>query len=91
MDTPLALKEHYVPGEVWEVYCNPLLAGLDAMTSAQEVIRVALAGDHLRIIVSRGLDEKEIKNLLVQANLQVVYLQRGEPSLEDVFTSLAKG
>jgi ABC-2 type transport system ATP-binding protein len=92
MDTPLALKEHYVPGEIWEIYCEPLLTALDVLTSAPEIVRVALAGDHLRVIARPGLDEKELKNLLLaKEQLRVVSLQKGEPSLEDVFTSLAKG
>ncbi|MCX6067365.1 MAG: AAA family ATPase, partial [Chloroflexi bacterium] len=55
MDTPLALKEHYVPGDVWEIYVDPLLKGLDVLSAAQGVYRVGLAGDHLRVIVEKGL------------------------------------
>jgi ABC-2 type transport system ATP-binding protein len=91
MDTPLALKEHYVPGDVWEIYAEPLLAGLDALSAAQGVARAGLAGDHLRVIVERSLGEKEIKKILEDSKVRVASIQKGEPSLEDVFLALAKG
>lgn len=31
LDTPLALKEQFVPGKVWEFYAEPLLDGLHAL------------------------------------------------------------
>lgn len=90
MDTPLALKEHYVPGDVWEIYAEPLLEGLDALSAAQGVARASLAGDHLRVIVEHGLGEKEIKGVLEAAKVRVASIQKGEPTLEDVFLALAK-
>jgi ABC-2 type transport system ATP-binding protein len=90
MDTPVALKEHIIPGDVWEIYSEPLLAGLNALTSAAGVVRVALAGDHLRVIVRRGMNGKELQKCLEQAGVRILSIQNGEPSLDDVFTSLAK-
>ena len=34
MDTPLALKEHFVPGDVYEIYADPLLEGLSSIAAA---------------------------------------------------------
>jgi ABC-2 type transport system ATP-binding protein len=90
MDTPLALKEHYIPGDVWELYANPLLDGLNALSADQGVVRAGLAGDHLRIIVEHGLGEKEIRRVLEKSKVRVASMQKGEPSLEDVFLALAK-
>jgi ABC-2 type transport system ATP-binding protein len=90
MDTPLALKEHYVPGDVYEIYADPLLAGLGALEKAQGVIRAGLAGDHLRVIVEKGLGEKTLKKVLDAAGVRVSSIQKGEPTLEDVFLALAK-
>ena len=90
MDTPLGLKAHYVPGQVWELSADPLLPGLDALTAAEGVVRASLAGDHLRVIVKPGWGEKELKRTLETAKVSVASLQKGEPTLEDVFISLAK-
>ena len=91
MDTPLALKAQIVIGDVWELYAEPLLGGLNALSAAQRVLRVGLAGDHLRVIVERGMQETELRKLLKRADVKLVSIQRGEPTLEDVFLSLAKG
>jgi len=91
MDTPLALKEGLVPGDVWEIYTGELLEGLNILSSSSGVLRYGLAGDHLRVIVEHSLGEKEIKKLFGQAQIKVASIQKGDPTLEDVFLNLAKG
>jgi ABC-2 type transport system ATP-binding protein len=91
MDTPMALKERFVPGDVWELYAEPLLDGLNLLSETQGVTRVSLAGDHLRVIVEAGLRENDIQRMLAKSNLHVTSIQKGEPTLEDVFLNLAKG
>lgn len=91
MDTPLALKGQYVPGDVYEIYAEPLLAGLGALEAAPGVIRAVLAGDHLRVIVEKDLGEKTLQSALAAAGASVSSIQTGEPTLEDVFLALAKG
>jgi ABC-2 type transport system ATP-binding protein len=38
MDTPLALKQRYIQGEVWELYAGSLLDGLDTLNRAGKAI-----------------------------------------------------
>ena len=90
MDTPLALKEQIIVGDIWELYVDPLLDGLNVLSAAQGVLRVGLTGDHLRLIVEHGVGEKDLRAALAQANVRLLSLQPGEPTLEDVFLSLAK-
>lgn len=90
MDTPLALKEHFVPGDVYEIYATPILTGINALEQTQGVLRAVLAGDHLRIIVQKELDDAAIKAVLHAAGVQVDSVSKGEPTLEDVFLALAK-
>lgn len=91
MDTPLALKEKYVSGDVYEIYAESLLAGLGALEQTPGVLRAALAGDHLRVIVEQGSGEKMLKSALAAAGVGILSIQKGEPTLEDVFLALAKG
>lgn len=91
MDTPLALKEKLVPGTVWEIYTPALLEGLNMLSTASGVLKYGLAGDHLRVIVETAIGEGEIQGMLKRANLAVASIQKGEPTLEDVFLNLAKG
>ncbi len=91
LDTPAALKKQAVPGDVWEVYAEPLQIALNACDYCEGVLRVGLAGDHLRMIAERGMTEAGLLGGLRSGGLRVSQLERGEPTLEDVFLSLAKG
>jgi len=91
LDTPAVLKARVVPGDVWEVDAEPLQVGLNASKTCPGVVRVALAGDHLRMITGRGLNEQGLRAGLGSAGLIVHEITRGEATLEDVFLSLAKG
>jgi ABC-2 type transport system ATP-binding protein len=91
LDTPSALKTLVIPGEVWEVYAEPLQIALNACNNCAGVLRVGLAGDHLRMITEKGMTETGLLDGLRSSGLTVSRLERGEPTLEDVFLSLAKG
>ncbi len=91
LDTPAALKRQVIPGEVWEVFAEPLQVALNACETCAGVLRVGLAGDHLRMITERGMTEPALLQKLHASGLRVSKLERGEPTLEDVFLSLAKG
>lgn len=90
MDTPLRLKEQYVPGEVYEIYTPALLAGLEVLAHTPGVLRAALAGDHLRVLVEKDTQETMLHAALAHAGVNIVSFQKGEPTLEDVFLNLAK-
>jgi len=89
MDTPTNLKKSIIQGDVWEVYVQPLEAGLGSLMTVKGVQRVGLTGDHLRTI-SLNVQPKVMKAALKQAGVEVQKIERGEPTLEDVFLSLAK-
>ncbi len=90
MDAPANLKRNVVPGAVWEVYAQPLEAALAALRPAPGVLRVGLAGDHIRTIVDRTVPEASLRRALVDAGLAVSSIAPGEPTLEDVFLSVAR-
>jgi ABC-2 type transport system ATP-binding protein len=90
MDTPMALKERIITGDIWEIYTEPVLNGLNVLSAAQGVLQAGLAGDHLRVIVERAVDEKKLRKTLEASGAQVLSIQKGEATLEDVFLSLAK-
>lgn len=90
MDTPLKLKETIVPGDVWEVYAEPLQEGLVALPAVPGVLRVGLTGDHLRTITEKGLKKETLLNALKERGMAVKDVMVGEPTLEDVFISLAR-
>lgn len=89
MDTPTNLKRSIIQGDVWEVFAHPLERGLELLSHLDGVERVGLAGDHLRVI-SSGVKKEAIQGLLSGEGLSVEKIERGEPTLEDVFLSLAR-
>jgi ABC-2 type transport system ATP-binding protein len=91
LDTPASLKKQVIPGDVWEVYAEPLQVALNACDNCAGILRVGLAGDHLRMITERGTTETVLLRQLQSSGLRVSRLEHGEPTLEDVFLSLAKG
>ena len=89
MDTPTNLKKSIITGNVWEVFAHPLEQGLDVLQELEGVDRVGLAGDHLRVISSQ-IQQETMQKLLSKNNIQVERIERGEPTLEDVFLALAR-
>lgn len=90
MDTPSKLKETVVSGDVWEVFAEPLQSGLTALHNVDGVLRVGLAGDHLRTITERGKKKEELIKALKDKGVNVSDIVAGEPTLEDVFLALAR-
>lgn len=89
MDTPTNLKKSIIKGDVWEVFAHPLEQGLDVLRELDGVERVGLAGDHLRVI-SQRVREEAMQDLLSRNHIRVEKIERGEPTLEDVFLALAR-
>ena len=90
MDTPSNLKKDIIPGDVWEVYAEPLQDGLAVLPEIEGVLRVGLAGDHLRTITERGKKKEDLLKALNVKGVSVRDIVVGEPTLEDVFISLAR-
>ena len=90
MDAPSSLKKIIIPGDVWEVYAEPLQDGLAVLPEIEGVLRVGLAGDHLRTITEKGLKKEILLKALKEKNVHVSDIVVGEPTLEDVFISLAR-
>jgi ABC-2 type transport system ATP-binding protein len=90
MDTPSNLKKNIIPGDVWEVFAEPLEKGLEVLPEIEGVLRVGLAGDHLRTITERGKKKEDLLKVLKAKNVNVRDIVAGEATLEDVFISLAR-
>ncbi|HET9905618.1 MAG TPA: ABC transporter ATP-binding protein [Anaerolineales bacterium] len=90
MDTPSNLKKDFISGDVWEVYAEPLQDGLEVLPGLDGIIHVGLAGDHLRTITERGKQRDELLIDLKNRSVNVRDIILGEPTLEDVFISLAR-
>jgi ABC-2 type transport system ATP-binding protein len=88
-DTPTKLKDDALEGKAWEVQVPDLLQGLSNIEGQPNVQRVGLAGNSLRVITSKGLSREKLDAQLTAIGLRKLVIEPVEPSLEDVFLSLA--
>ncbi len=91
LDSPQNLKSSVIPGKIWEIYTDSLLEGLEKLPLVSGVLRVGLAGDHLRLILEPNLDKPGLESSILNLGLKNVRLEPGEANLEDVFLALARG
>lgn len=90
MDTTSALKKDYFPGVAWDVWAEPLIPALAALNSFPGVIRTGLASAHLRVITNDDVGEHDLSELLNSTiDISVSTISKADPTLEDVFLSLA--
>lgn len=90
LDTPENLKKNVLEGDVWQIAASPLLAALETIPTIEGVLQVGMAGDQLRAITEQGFTAKNLKKELQKKGNEVSFVKRAEPTLEDVFLSLAR-
>jgi ABC-2 type transport system ATP-binding protein len=85
---PDALKQQ-LPGRVWEVHAQPLLAAVELLERQPYVHNAALANDHLRVIAEPQVAAAAIAACLQGQGVQVLAIREGAATIEDVFMALA--
>ena len=88
MDTTAALK-YSVPGQVWEIRAEPLLAALEEVQQLNGVLRVSLSGDSLRLVAGDKLNRKKLQSWLTGRGIQVESVQPVQTDMEEAFLYLA--
>jgi ABC-2 type transport system ATP-binding protein len=88
LGTPSELKLLH-KGELLEIECEPLMEGLEALETMQFVHDTALFGAalHLTVIDAQNV-VPSIETELKKRNIQVLRIEKIEPTLEDIFVSL---
>jgi ABC-2 type transport system ATP-binding protein len=90
MDTPGSLKKNVLAGDPWLIAATPLQEALDRLSAADGVLYVGLSGDRLRAITERGMNDSHLRHELQHNGVTVTSIESTEPTLEDVFLSLAR-
>jgi len=90
MDTPGNLKKDVLAGDVWQLVTSPLQTALDVLPTLDGVLQAGMAGDQLRTITEREMTAKQLQKALQEKGIEVKSVERAEPTLEDVFLSLAR-
>ncbi len=90
LDTPDNLKQQILHGSIWEVAVTPLMTALTALTGAENVLRVGLFGDRLRVVTrNQSHTAVSLQSVLQGLGFGNTAVTPAEPTLEDVFVTLA--
>jgi ABC-2 type transport system ATP-binding protein len=89
LGTPAELKTEHMPGAVWELETDKLVASLEVLKENRKISEVAVFGKNLHLVAKKEDDLSSfIPALLWRQNITIQRLEQIEPSLEDVFVSL---
>lgn len=90
-DTPRALKQKYLSGSAWSLRATPLLEAVELLSQLPGIAQARLQGDRAQIILSGGdWSPDSLSARLRESGITVDSVLSVEPTLEDVFTLLAK-
>ena len=90
MDTPGNLKKNILAGDVWQIAASPLQTALDVLPTLHGVLQAGLSGDQLRAIAEWDVKADHLQKALQEKGITVKSVEHAEPTLEDVFLSLAR-
>ncbi len=91
LGTPAALKAEQLRGQAWNITTAQLLEGLNALGQIEGVGQVGMSGDRLHCITTPGVHSAESLQASLAAQGVSGQAYPVEPTLEDVFISLATG
>lgn len=89
MDAPAALIKAAISGPVFEIHASPPLLALEALQCSPGVVRARLVGDHLNALTAPGVKAMQLQSAILEMGIREARVQTVEPTLEDVFLSLA--
>lgn len=89
LGSPAELKERHLSGTIYELSAPDVLAAMEALSRAEEVLEASVFGRALHIRLRRHIHALEyLKPFLSCAGFSVESLRPIEPTLEDVFVAL---
>lgn len=89
-DSPANLKSKLMSNTLFEIEADQVMKGLEALRGQPFCRDVSLYGVFLHVLVDDAKYEKDIRETLAKANLQVKRVDKILPSLEDVFVFLVE-
>jgi ABC-2 type transport system ATP-binding protein len=89
LGSPAELKKNHLSGTVYEIGVTDVLAAVEALSGAEEVLDAAVFGRALHVRVNRATDALDyLASFLTSAGLTIHDVRAIEPTLEDVFVAL---
>jgi ABC-2 type transport system ATP-binding protein len=89
LGSPAELKERHLSGRIFEMTTPDVLAAMEALSGAKEVLDTAVFGRALHVRLNEGMDALAyLSKFLDSAGLSIERMRPIEPTLEDVFVTL---
>ena len=90
LGTPTDLKRESMPGELVLLECDPITSALEFLRTIPGVLDTAVFGNALHLIVLRAKEAiPMLRKRLLESGIAVTKIEQIQPTLEDVFVSLA--
>ncbi|MEW6264876.1 MAG: ABC transporter ATP-binding protein [Thermodesulfobacteriota bacterium] len=89
LGSPAELKSGHLRGRIYELETPDVLAAVEALTGADQVLDAAVFGRTMHVRLDDGAAaERHLASLLGAAGIELASLRPIEPTLEDVFVAL---
>jgi hypothetical protein len=75
----------------YELYCRPAVRAFNKIKPLPYIKEVTIFGQTLHVVMREEVSEAQLRDDLNQKGVEVVSVRAIEPSLEDVFVTLANG
>ncbi len=90
LDTPNAMKEKIIEGDIVEVKTNDTLKSIELLKTKSGVKDASVYGAGIHVMTEPNIKLDELKEYLIQNCVEVYSLKKVRPTLEDVFVFLVE-
>ena len=90
LDTPNVMKEKIIDGDIVEIKVNNTLKSIELLKEKGNVRNASVYGAGIHVMTEPGVNLIELKEYLIQNNINVISIKKVRPTLEDVFIFLVE-
>ena len=90
LDTPNAMKEKVIEGDIVEIKVNNTLKSIELLRTQEKVKDASVYGAGIHALTRADMDLNELKDFLKENNVDVYGIKKVKPTLEDVFVFLVE-
>jgi ABC-2 type transport system ATP-binding protein len=90
LDTPNAMKEKIIDGDIVEIKVNNTLKSIELLKEKCNVRDASVYGAGIHVMTKPGVNLIELKAYLIQNHINVISIKKVRPTLEDVFIFLVE-
>ncbi|WP_312810551.1 ABC transporter ATP-binding protein [Sedimentibacter sp.] len=90
LDTPNAMKEKVIDGEIVEIKVDDTLKSIELLKTMEKVRDASVYGAGIHVLTEPNMDLNELKVFLLKNNVEIYNIKKVKPTLEDVFVFLVE-